>query len=593
MPRKKPNQTPASQLPPPGAAPQGHGLTPMNPSPAGIAPTQDPGSIGAQPAPPEPEIMSTFQISIIHRLLVEQANRGAESLKLYEPLPVQEEFHKSRCPTELLRGSNRGGKTLPAAVEVARAVTGQDPHGKYPRRDGRCFAVGKDLDHVGQVMYRKLFRSGAFKMIRDEVSHQWRAFRRWDPKDVAREAEAKPAPPLIPKRFIKEIAWENKKENIPSIIRLTTGWELSFYSSLGKPPQGSDLDLGWFDEEIVDPEWYPEMIARMLDRRGRLIWSATPQAGTDQLYELHEQAAEQHGRPDARVREFVILLAENPHIREEDKRIFASALSEEDRRVRIGGDFALLSFKIYPEFSMLVHGMKLEIVPPHWTRYAVIDPGHQVCAVLFGAVPPPIEGNFLLLYDELYLRECSAFKFGEAMATKCQGVGFEAFYIDSHMALHTEVGIGKSVGQQYTDALRERKIASRRTGSSFLYASDDIDAGLLAVKDLLRIRSDSKPRLRVREGFLPNFEYEIKRYHRKRLPGGLVSDKPDARKANHLMDDLRYFALASPRYVAAPAEVVRVAGALKAFRDKQSRRATRDGQEGLNLGPGRSGSWRT
>jgi len=34
--------------------------------------------------------------------------------------------------------------TLAAAIEVARALTGQDPYGKYPKREGRAFLIGKD-----------------------------------------------------------------------------------------------------------------------------------------------------------------------------------------------------------------------------------------------------------------------------------------------------------------------------------------------------------------------------------------------------------------------------------------------------------------
>ena len=120
-------------------------------------------------------------------------------------------------------------------------MTGQDPHGKYPKKNGTAFLVGKDLKHVGKVLYDKLFVPGAFKVIRDKATGRWRAFRPWIPDDAAREEEARRAPSLIPQRLIAEIAWENKKENVPSIVRLSNGWNLHFFSSLGKPPQGSPI----------------------------------------------------------------------------------------------------------------------------------------------------------------------------------------------------------------------------------------------------------------------------------------------------------------------------------------------------------------
>lgn len=521
-------------------------------------------------------------------LLAERARRRVESLSIYEPLPVQRAFHESGTRTRLLRGSNRSGKTLSAAVEVARALTGSDPHGKYPTGGGRCYAIGKDLQHVGEVMWRKLSAPGAFKIIRDESTGAWRAYRPWDPRDVARAAAARPAPPLIPPRMIRSVSWEHKGEGIPSIVRLATGWEIAFYSSLGRPPQGSDLDLFWFDEEIVDPNWYPEMSARIVDRSGRGIWSATPQAGTDQLYELHERAAaERLDPPESRsVEEFVVLLADNPHIREADKKRLAADLSEDDAKVRIGGDFALLSFKIYPEFDLLVHGMDWMQVPDDWTRYMVVDPGHQVCAALFAAVPPPPD-DFVLAYDELYLKECDAAQFAKAVAHRLEGQRVQSFIIDPHLSIATEAGSGKSVGRQYSDELARLNVRSAATGSSFLPGNDDVDAGLMAVRGWLRIRDDGTPRLRVMRGAMPNFEFEIKRYHRKRV-GGSVTDRPDARKWTHLMDCLRYLALSDPRYVAPGARRAAPAGAAGALRAKLARRRAAEGGGYTRLGPGKA-----
>lgn len=115
----------------------------------------------------------------LRELLGEIARRRQAALFLFEPLPAQEAFFASQAGERLLRG----GKTLPAAVEVARAVTGQDPHNKYPLRDGVAIGVGWDLQHRADVMWKKLSRAGQFKMIRDPETNEWRAFRpgeKWD-----------------------------------------------------------------------------------------------------------------------------------------------------------------------------------------------------------------------------------------------------------------------------------------------------------------------------------------------------------------------------------------------------------------------------
>lgn len=540
------------------------------------------------PQPQLPLGLSAHAVSRLREIAATLAQRKMEASRLYRPLLEQGRFHASPSTLRLLRGSNRGGKTLPAAVEVARAVTGRDPHGKYPTRDGRCFAVGKDLNHIGQVMWRKLSRAGAFRMIRDLTTGDWRAFDPTDPGDDARFKESKPAPPLIPPRMIHEISWENKKEGVPKSVKLKTGWELNFYSSLGKPPKGSDIDLWWFDEEIVDAEWLPEMQARILDRQGKGIWSATPQAGTEQLYELHELAdkLKEEAAPEPEVEEFVILLSANPHIREKEKEKFAASLSEEEKKVRVDGNFLLLSYLIYAGYRPSYHNMKTPDPDKmlDWSYFAVVDPGHQVCAVLFGAVPPP-PLDFQLLYDELYLKDCTAAIFAKEMEAKCQGKTFQAFLIDPNMALVTDVGYGKAVGEQYTLELRKRGVSSVQTGSSFIYAIDDVNAGHLAVQGLLAPRADGTPKLRVDVSRCPNFDYEIKRYHRKRNPDGTVSEKPYTRKATHLMDCLRYWAMYDPKWVKPTGMKRTLNSSYEAFQKKLERMKAKGGEGTLRFGP--------
>lgn len=548
------------------------------------------------PAPPpleeaprtleDPGVISRTEANDFRKLVAELSRRSIESLKLYEPLPAQANFHCSKASERLLRGSNRGGKTLPAAVEVARAVCGSDPFRKYPKTGGRCFAVGKDGKHLGQVMWRKLGRAGAFRVIRDETTNLWRAFRPWSAEDVEREDQSRPAPPMIPPRMIKSIAWENKKENQPNVVTLINGWEINFFSSLGKPPQGSDVDLVWLDEEIVDPDWYPEMSARLLDRNGRLIWSATPQAGTEHLYDLHQRCEEQHGYSDPDAQEFLILLNDNPHITERQKKEFEAKLATpEEVAVRVGGEFAVSSYKVYSEYHKSIHEIELAEIPSNWTRYMVVDPGHQVCAVLFAACPPLTIGRQVVLYDELYIRNCDAEKFGERVAARTKDQAFWAFLIDGHAGRQTQIGAGKTVESQYSDALKKRKVASARTGSSFYPGNDDVEAGIDAVRALLRVKEDGLPVLRVVKGRLPNFDFEIARYHYRR-ERGMVTDKPDQKRHNHIMDCLRYLAAYDPVYHS-PKDIKKpLTGAIAAYRKKQEERRRKNGKPFVRLGPG-------
>lgn len=553
-----------------------------------MAPVEDdfPAVVPPPARPPERAGLSPEDADRLRTILRELYQRKYSALRLYEPLPVLDEFHRSAADERLVRGSNRAGKTLGSAVEVARAVTGQDPHGKYPPRDGRCFAIGLDEKHLADVMYRKLFRAGAYKIIRDERTGRWRAFR--PAEDAARRREAKPAPPLIPARFVRDVAWKDKKRGVPDKVTLINGWEINFYSSKGQPPQGSDIDLAWIDEECENRLWYSELSARLLDRKGKFVWSATPQVANPDLYNLHCRCED----GDPKVREFVTLLEDNPHIDDDEKAKLAEKLSPEERRVRIKGEFAMTGFIVYPEFDHGVHGVPFFQLPHDWCCYAYIDPGRQVCAGLFGAVPPPdheLSGD-VVVFDEFYVRNCDAQKFGDVMKEKTAGRVFQAFVIDSRAGRVTEMGSGMSVEDQYSRALKERGVKSVATAHGFVWGADDPKAGIQAVHAMLHVRPNGRPRLRVFRETTPNLAHEMERYHYRRDPvTRLPTDEPEKRN-DHLVDCLRYLAMHDPGYVKPPKHKLPLSGAAAALKAKKERRRRKEGAGGryVRLGPGRA-----
>lgn len=531
--------------------------------------------------PPVTVISSSYyEQERLRSLIGEVVRRRAEALRLYEPLAEQDRFHRSAYQERLVLGSNRGGKTLAAAVEIARAVTRQDPHGKYPET-GLCVCVGKDGTHCADPMWATLSRPGAFRMIRDHETGLWRSYRAYDPVDQVRRDESKPAPPLIPPRYIKTIAWEEKKANQPKRVQLHTGWELFFRSSEGKPPQGIKADLVWFDEEIIDPEWYPELSARLVDRHGKFIWSATPQAATEHLYEMHRRALE----GDRLVEEFVMLLAANTSISQQDKLDFIQKMSPEERRIRIEGEFAIVGHLVYPEYSKHVHTCDWFRIPDNWTRLLAIDPGRQICSVLFAAIPP--DERHVYFYDEAYIRQCDAQKLGQVLRDKIGGDRFHVFLIDGHAARVSEMGSGLTVESQYIEELKRHKLRSATNGYGFTWGCDDPDAGILAFRSWLRIRPDGSTRLRILRGACPNFENEIDRYHYQKVRGQLT-DKP-LKAHDHLMDCARYIAAYNPHYEKPKVRKKRPSDAVLALKAKRERAKHKKRQEGgghIHLGPG-------
>jgi hypothetical protein len=515
----------------------------------------------SQPPQPLPTIknFSGFQREELKALQGELKSRRLEALRLYRPTPQQSEYHECLASETLVIGGNRSGKSLCTFIEDAWAATGTHPvEGKYPKEGGNLVIVGANWKHIGLVVVPYLFRAGAFKIIKDRASGEWRAF---DPMllgDKEREAQAKPAPPLIPPRMIKSMSWLLKSAGYLNSCELVNGWTIYCFSSEGDPPQGFQADRVHLDEDLNNEQWVPEMQARLADRKGRFTWSAMPHSKNEALIGLNERAEKAENIGDTKdIRRFVLRFLDNPHIDADEKRKMLerwAALGEDVLRQRSEGEFMTDSMLVYPSFNMSVHGYSRDElpagqVPDDWCRYAIVDPGHSVTAVLFAAVPP--QGHMVLCYDELYIRECNAIKFAKEFQAKVGNQQFYAFLIDSHGGRLTDIGSGRSPQEQYSEQLRELGISSEVTGSSFIPGCDEVQAGLQAVRNMLYIRPEGTSKLRFLRGALPNMEREMKRYKKKvQYVAGttIVTDEPNKRGEFHLVDCLRYLCAYNPMY---------------------------------------------
>ena len=516
----------------------------------------------APPQVPTIPTISEYQRESLKELQSELRERKTEALKLYRANPQQELIHQCRASEILVIGGNRSGKSLCTFVEDARAVTGQDPYGKYPEKDGILIIIGRDWKHIGLVVVPMLFGQGAFYIIKDEVTGEWRAY---DPVgDAPRKSERKPAPPLIPPRFVKSSSWVLKSANYMQQCNLTTGWTIHFFSSEGEPAQGYQATRIHVDEDLSDERHIPEAQARLADRKGVLCWSAMPHSTNNALLNLKERAdaSEQALGDKSSIRQFKLRFLDNPYIDDEEKKKSVerwAAAGEDVLRMRAEGDFITDSVLVYPNFDMRIHGYKRADlkdgqIPYDWCRYAVIDPGHAVTAVLFAAVPP--SEDCWLVYDQLYMRQCNAQIFGEKFEQKVRGWHFHAFIIDAHGGRLRDIGSGRLPIEQYTEQLVKRNIRSQITGASFLAGCDDIIARCESTRNSLHIRPAGTPILRVLEGAAPDLEREIKRYRKQvnHVSGtAIVTDRPNTKGEVHLCQCLEYLCAYRPHYHRPPA----------------------------------------
>lgn len=517
--------------------------------------------------------------------------RLQESLNLFEPSPIQQPIVECIARTILLPGGNRSSKTTIAAYLWSCWLTGKRTHPNLPKEGGRLYCVGKNETHLGEVMYRKMFRPGMFKVIRDLETGLLRAFRPWEEEDAKRVREVRFSAPLIPQRFIKSVSYRLKKDNVPRMVQLHNGWEVLFLTGEGVPAQGFDANGIWFDEEITNPDWFMEAMRGLIDRSGVFVWSATPQSATEQFLKLMDRADDDM---TGRIAKFVLPTTTNPHLSTAEIEEFAANLSDEEQQVRIQGEPAVQSFLMFPTFDMEVLGLDREklpgkAIPEDWCRYMYVDPGYGVTYCLFVAVPPkdhPI-GDIWLAYDELYMPKCTADIFGERVANKIGSHRFQAYIIDAKHGQKTETS-GMTNQQQLSNALRQRRCASAETNYGFIPGFNDREAGWSLVRESMRVRPGNGPKLRILRGTCHNLERTMKRLrrHRRRTATGWdYQDDVSPGQDDHPCDALRYLCGHSPIWIKPEPQPPAKPWALLRYEEKLRKEKTEKGV--VMLGPAR------
>lgn len=515
--------------------------------------------------------------SRLEEYALEDARRGREFIRLYRPLPEAERFHRSTATTRILLGGNRAGKTLSGFCELASEVTGipittwsgeQIPR-KWPDRPLNIWVIGYDETHLVTPVWRVLFEPDQYKTIQNPDG-SWRTWdHRVDPFDSPLNST-----PLIPPRFIKRVVMRDVKKGVPLLVELHNGHTIWFFSSLAEPKVGDPVDDIYVDDEIEHARHVAEWFMRLNDRRGRFIWQSIPSVRNAKLEELCEKADAQVGRENPDIQKFVLTLEDNPFIHADEKRKRREELSDEDWQVRGMGEFNTTRILVYPEFKKDVAciprradmppdalGTFLEQrqyeVPPEWTHYLVLDPGHTKPGVLFGAVPPPDSfGDFILCYAEVaMLRGVDAYQLAAACAPLCQHINLHAMMIDKQAGQKTPEGFGLTICQQYEQAFRELGIRSTLTGSTFIYASPDKVGGVELVRRAMRPpRPGMYPRLRFIRHRCPETIRQLERYRKKTIASEKgsdtsVQDKPADRQKDDMADCVRYFVSYDPVYV--------------------------------------------
>lgn len=522
------------------------------------------------------------------RALIEYASRQNMSVSLFRPQLHQEPFFRNWARQRVLRGGTRAGKSLCAGETFAAKamdidVTLEDGTvvpGRQPWQKGRClimWVIGYDSRHIGETIYRILFKNDMFKIIKDEVTGKYRTYRDWVPEDKARESENRPAAPLIPKRFIKPGSWdwENKKNNEfkrVTIIDPVTKKELAHiyaYSSKADAKAGDPVDMIWIDEHIDNAKHYAEWRSRLADNRGDLIWSSWPSTQNDALMKLSREAVKESKKAKPLVREIVIKASENRALSAEAREeAYAMITSEEERRSRDAGEYVTDLLRMYPLFDQFTQQAILEgdpdevsrilrqrngVPPADWTIELVLDPGSAHPGIIFGAIPPPYitgSGRAFVVYDELSPDRHDATQLAKKLVEKLGGRKPHRFIIDWNAGRQKSMGHEITVEQNYLKAFKAVHIKLDGGDLMFTKGSNNVGGRIGVVQEWTHLDPErGLSALRIVREKCPMLCQQLFDYKKACSQKDVVDDRPADGQQIDLATCVEYWAASSPTYV--------------------------------------------
>lgn len=541
------------------------------------------------------------------------------------------------------------GKTIASACEFASLVTGQPLIGidgqpmpmkhrvSTPDDPLLYWIIGYDSRHIGETIYHKLFMPGLFRIIRDEVTGEWRPFNEIDPRDAGRFKESEPVGPAIPERLIKDKSWvwENKNANYFESVELTNGARIHAYISSTLHPKQGDAVMGiWIDEDIQRAAHLKEWQDRLTTLNGWLLWSAWPHGANPALIGLLQRAKEEiddraeskalHPElqlPPPKIEAFKLVMTDNAYISSESKENSLARMGTEDEIARRNEGELLMDQLVMYDFMPHVHLVnsvekpqtnsprdiiqrmlwKNGRLPDCWTRYLSIDPSHTRTGVHFAAVPPhewegERLGDLIIVETEIVARKRSAGDLAWDVRQIVEGLLLEAMVMDQNAGRQTHSGRDESTTQLYSAAFAAAGIEARTGKSTFIPGCNEPNLRYAHVRSWLKPNAFGHSRLLFVENKTVFTQREFITYTKKStdIDGDLVIfDEPAHPKKHDMMASLEYLIAylqtrfdAGDAYVAPSQFQPQGSPAYRQFREMSQKKAQDQGGAYTHLGPG-------
>jgi len=310
----------------------------------------------------EEQIRSVLLVRELQRRMKE------ERASFYQPNIHQLAFHKATEKYRLVHGGNRGGKTECVCEETHWCASGKHPYKEVPPPPTHYVVCGDGMtEQVDRVLVQK--------------------FREIVPRETLKGGEWKSA-------------WSDKYHTLTYANGSTIHF-MSYDQDVGKL-SGVSLDGAVLDESCNASEnFWKELNARLIDRNGWAVFAVTPIYGLTWEYKFYERA-----KTDPDVAVFRLPTRDNiANLSADGIAALESQIGddENERRIRLEGDFLAIGGLIYPILDPRLHRKTGAEVGMNdsWSKYLAIDPGiNKDHVVLWGAVGP---GRHIHFYRELYV----------------------------------------------------------------------------------------------------------------------------------------------------------------------------------------------
>lgn len=386
----------------------------------------------------------------------------------------------------LVTGGNRAGKTQLGAMLAIATAAGSDEWWVREWLDLNDLPIGLVPKKPSTVWYAALSYGDALEYGRPKLEQY--------------------AP--IGTKYIRWKAQDRASMRLPNGGRI-----VSLSCDAGRSKfQGASISMCWIDEEPNDVGIFEEVMLRTVDKRGKVVITATPLKGLTFLYDLFVDM-----QPKG-FDHYAISGLDNPYVSSPKLRRAVSHLSEASQQARLFGAFTSQSGLVYPEFDRNIHICKPFDLPEHWPRDLTIDFGvRNPFAALW--VAHDEDTDTLYVYREYYKTEKTTLENGRmvralgARDPELRWIVCDPESKDARMILARELGLYNKAAPKHLGVVETINL----------------------VRERLKLNAEGRPALVV-FNTCKDLIKEFRKYKWSKTKG---KDKPE-KIHDHGLDALRY-----------------------------------------------------